>query len=62
MFVKFIAHKIKPREYKTKPFVMQEIKTNKVLEWIYLGVSILISLVYLYYLVRAVNGTFTSNI
>ena len=30
MFVKFIAHKIKPREYKTKPFVMQEIKTNKV--------------------------------
>ncbi len=60
MFVKFIAHKIKPREYKTKPFVMQEIKTNKVLEWIYLGVSILISLVYLYYLVRAVNGTFTS--
>ena len=37
MLVKFIANKIKPRKKDDKPFEMQEIKTNKVFEYIYLS-------------------------
>ena len=60
MLVKFIANKIKPRKKDDKPFEMQEIKTNKVFEYIYLAVSIIISIVFVYYVVIAVNGTFNS--
>ncbi len=60
MLVKFIANKIKPRKKDDKPFVMQEIKTNKIFEYLYLAASIVITIVYLYFVVRAVNGSYKS--
>ena len=60
MLVKFIANKIKPRKKDDKPFVMQEVKTNKLFEYLYFGVSIIISVVYLYFVIRAVNGSYKS--
>ena len=60
MLVKFIANKIKPRKKDDKPFVMQEVKTNKLFEYLYFGVSIIISVGYLYFVIRAVNGSYKS--